>query len=28
VEFVIVAVGFQFVEAPRIDEQGTVYFSA
>jgi D-xylonolactonase len=27
VEFVIVADGFQFVEAPRVDEQGTVYFS-
>ena len=26
-EFVIVADGFQFVEAPRVDEQGTVYFS-
>ena len=27
VEFVIVADGYQFVEAPRVDEQGTVYFS-
>src|SRR5258708_31597615 len=26
-EFVVVADGFQFVEAPRVDEEGTVYFS-
>jgi len=26
-EFVVVADGFQFAEAPRVDEEGTVYFS-